>query len=175
MQINWWKCSSSVKTGNREPCRPWNHAAVLPQREAYPSPHISFKSTSTNHFFILIVLNFNYFLDCHFSEVNWNQVWLWRRRLRGVHGHGVALPTCHQNHQVSFKRDHMTLLLYLHTLQHLKDNNNVGPRHRMEEVKDAFTLCHRVRRVWEILQQQQLTETSPWWRHSCQRADFQIW
>lgn len=29
--------SPSVNSGNREPCRPWNHAAVLPQREAYPS------------------------------------------------------------------------------------------------------------------------------------------
>lgn len=43
-----------------------------------------------------------YFLDCDLSAVDWNQVWLRRWRLRGVHGHGVALPTGHQKHHVSF-------------------------------------------------------------------------
>lgn len=71
---------------------------------------ISFKSTFTN-----IVLHFNFmlmwappnFLDGDFSEVNWNQVWLRRRRLRRVHGHGFVLPTCHQKHRVSFMINHM--------------------------------------------------------------------
>lgn len=47
------------------------------------------------------------FLDCDFSEAYWNQVWLRRWRVWGMHGYGVALPTCHQNHHVSFMVNHM--------------------------------------------------------------------
>ncbi|TNN30532.1 Xanthine dehydrogenase [Liparis tanakae] len=43
------------------------------------------------------------FLDCGPSEADRNQVRLRRRRLRGVHRHGVTPPAGHREHHVSFR------------------------------------------------------------------------
>lgn len=50
-------------------------------------------------------------LTVDFSEINWNQVRLRWRRLRSVHSYGVALPTCNENHHVSFMMSHHLVLL----------------------------------------------------------------
>lgn len=87
-----------VLTGDRGECRPGDQPAVLPQTEEYPSIATAHLSYLQRHLQRRLVPS----LTRRLSEVDGDQVRLRRRRMRRLHGHGVTLPTDHQDHRVSF-------------------------------------------------------------------------